>query len=627
MRHLLKIISVIFISFYTATVLSQEEPDLIKAAIIYQVAQNITWPTSPNNNFIITLYGDGAEYNEMYQYLKQIARKSIHNKKTLVQKSKNITDLKNSHLVYISAFDLNEVANISQSIRNTSTLLITDEFSFKANIMINLTEQNEKISFQVNRANILNEGLTINEDLLLIGGSELDIRDIYAQMKEKLYSAEQELKSSQQQIITTQQTLKSLNEQVTQSNNKITLQENNLLATKQNFDDAQHKLRSKNDELNYILTEYELLQENVLTIKKELTLESKKLSAQKDEYKKVLTDFKNRQNDLTALENEINRKNQLLSSQTKSLSQKTEQIIKQQYTITAVSSITFIALIGLLFIFYMVLKYKKITQKLSQSNKYLKSTQKQLVESEKFAALGQLIAGVAHELNTPLSIAITSASSIQDKALGCKEKIDQGELTKKDLVKLIETIETGQGLALRNLQRCANLISSFKKVSTDQSISQRQSILLRDYICEIMQTLAIELKRNNVIWKVEGDNPKIFIDPGFLAQVINNIIMNAINHAFENTSFKEVNLNIIQVNERVKINITDNGSGMNEQTLVHLFEPFYTTKRNQGGTGLGMNIVYNLINQNMRGKITVNSELNKGTDFAITLPLKHEDVT
>jgi two-component system NtrC family sensor kinase len=257
---------------------------------------------------------------------------------------------------------------------------------------------------------------------------------------------------------------------------------------------------------------------------------------------------------------------------------------------------------------------------LERSYQQLKQLQTHLIEQEKFAALGQLIAGVAHELNTPLGIAITSASYIQGKSKELSGKIILDGIKKSELLSFLNQLDKAQELATRNLQRCVDLIASFKQVSTDQTLSQRRNVDVYQYLNEVMSTMAVILKKHCIHWHIEGEHPIIFIDPGFLAQVINNIINNSVLHAFEGIENKTIILSVSQNETWTIIEIIDNGVGMTSETLKHIFDPFFTTKRNNGGTGLGMNIVYNLVIQNMQGKVTVESTENTGTKITLYLP-------
>ncbi len=288
------------------------------------------------------------------------------------------------------------------------------------------------------------------------------------------------------------------------------------------------------------------------------------------------------------------------------------------------------------------IEVKNRTQELEQANKKLQSYshtiekdkielesayekliqfQKELVEQEKFSQLGQLISGVSHEMNTPLGIAITSSSIIKDKMEELITKIECKSLSKQYLSDSLYGINEANGILESNIQRCVTLISAFKKISTDINIKEIRTIKALDYINDIFQTVSVLLKQENIHLTVQGYNSEISIEPSLLAQVITNLVTNSIAHAFINKEEpKKITVIITEQNSWVTIEYKDNGCGMSSDILEHVFEPFYTTKRSSGGTGLGMNIVYNLVRKNMAGNITINSVLGEGTSVFIQLP-------
>jgi len=264
---------------------------------------------------------------------------------------------------------------------------------------------------------------------------------------------------------------------------------------------------------------------------------------------------------------------------------------------------------------------KKDKVELEVAYKELIKFQQELVEKEKFAQLGKLIAGVAHELNTPLGVAITSSSIIHDKLGQLKAKVESASLSKQDFLELIGSIEEANTITDKNIARCTTLVSSFKKISTDVNIEEIRTIKIADYIKDILQTLSVLLKKEKITLSVQGYNSDVSIEPAILAQVITNLVTNSIKHAFSSEEErKKITIIITEQKQWMTIEYKDNGCGMSANVMEHVFEPFYTTKRNQGGTGLGMNIVYNLVKKNLGGNITLNSTVGEGTSIFIQLP-------
>ncbi|MGD1909514.1 MAG: AAA family ATPase [Rivularia sp. (in: cyanobacteria)] len=267
-------------------------------------------------------------------------------------------------------------------------------------------------------------------------------------------------------------------------------------------------------------------------------------------------------------------------------------------------------------------KVAQRTQQLSQTLEDLKATQKQLVESEKMAALGSLVAGVAHEINTPVGTSITAASTLKDETQSFNNALTQGKLKRSSLNNYLEIANETSTLILNNLNRASDLIQSFKQVAVDSSHLEKRNFAIKPYIEEVLSSLAPKFKNTALTFTVEGDN-NIEIDtyPGAIAQIVTNLAMNSLNHAYQPGEKGQIHFQISQQHDEISMEYSDDGCGIPPNNLSKIFEPFFTTARSQGGTGLGLHIVYNLITQKLQGQIDVKSEVNLGTIFIITLPL------
>jgi signal transduction histidine kinase len=259
---------------------------------------------------------------------------------------------------------------------------------------------------------------------------------------------------------------------------------------------------------------------------------------------------------------------------------------------------------------------------LTKTLTYLNNTQEQLVQSEKMASLGRLVAGVAHEINTPLSIAITANSLVLDDTLEIKDKIEGASLSKKRMDQHITISEQSLVMSEGALQRVKHLLTNFKMVAADQIISEQRTINLAEYINDVMSTLSIEMKKKNINYQFIGsDNLEVITLPGVFSQVLTNLVINSIVHGFDERQEGSITIDITaSANQGVEIHYKDDGRGMDAYTLANIFEPFFTTKRGKGSTGLGMNIVYNIVNQQLKGTITVASEQGVGTITTLVLP-------
>ncbi|RRJ84545.1 ATP-binding protein [Aestuariirhabdus litorea] len=254
----------------------------------------------------------------------------------------------------------------------------------------------------------------------------------------------------------------------------------------------------------------------------------------------------------------------------------------------------------------------------------LRITQSSLIQSEKLASLGSLVAGIAHEINTPVGIGVTVASSLGDRLKRIKEATESGALRKSDFEQFIREVDEATVLLNSSLSNAAHLIQDFKQVAADQTSSQRRRFNLLTVVSEVMSTLSPKLKhtRHKVIEQID---PDIVMDsyPGPLGQIITNLVNNALIHAFEGIKQGTIQVTAYRDDEHqaARILFKDSGCGMSEEQLTRIFDPFYTTRMGDGGTGLGMNIVYNITNNILGGTINVTSKLGGGTLFELRLPL------
>ena len=254
----------------------------------------------------------------------------------------------------------------------------------------------------------------------------------------------------------------------------------------------------------------------------------------------------------------------------------------------------------------------------------LKRTQTQLVESEKMAALGGLVAGVAHEINTPIGICVTVASHLRERLLGLREAYARG-MRRSDLEAFIEEGDQAIDLVSGNLRRAADLVRSFKQVAVDQSSEDRRMFDLAIYAKEILISLSPRLKRR--LQPIEVDlqiEEGIQIDsfPGVFAQILTNLVMNSLIHAFDQDSSGKITLCAQRSDKGVCLIIEDNGRGMDEETRTRIFEPFFTTKRGSGGSGLGLHITFNQVTRQLGGSIRCESAPGQGARFVLEFPCR-----
>jgi len=250
----------------------------------------------------------------------------------------------------------------------------------------------------------------------------------------------------------------------------------------------------------------------------------------------------------------------------------------------------------------------------------LKETQQQLVESEKMASLGALVAGVAHEINTPVGISLTGITYFQEMSAQINEQLSHHKLSQKSLTKYLTNAQEISLLVHNNLQRASELVSSFKQIAVDQSSEESRFINLKLYMDEILASLVPITAKTGIKIKVDcpsAINLKIAV--GALSQIISNLIMNSLNHAYNTTPFGCINISFSLKNRLLNIVYSDDGIGIDENDLPKIFDPFFTTNRENGGNGLGLNIVFNIVTTTFHGSIDCKSKRNQGVQFDINL--------
>lgn len=252
----------------------------------------------------------------------------------------------------------------------------------------------------------------------------------------------------------------------------------------------------------------------------------------------------------------------------------------------------------------------------------LQETQQQLIEAEKLAALGSMVAGIAHEINTPLGISVTAASTLDDDTTTLMQAYRNGRFTRPALEAYFQTAEQSSRLILNNLQRAAHLVSSFKQVSADQLQVERRAFNFASYLQEILHSLEPTLKQHKHQIILEGDEQLSLVSyPGALSQVITNLILNSVKHGYPDQLTGNLTFRWCAHADQFKLQYSDDGCGIESHHLHRIFEPFFTTARGRGGTGLGLHIVYNLVTQQLGGRIACESQPGAGATFKLELPV------
>ena len=276
-------------------------------------------------------------------------------------------------------------------------------------------------------------------------------------------------------------------------------------------------------------------------------------------------------------------------------------------------------------IFYRDLEQQvaKRTDELQQILENLKETQKQLIESEKMSSLGKLVAGIAHELNTPLGLSVTLASHLQEKVARLIKSVETKSMKRSQLDSFLSEAQKNCDILLSNSERAAELILSFKEIAVDQSHDVVQAFMPSKRVTEALLSLHHKFKNTQItVETVLPENDQTVSSyPGAVIQIVTNLMMNSYIHAFDDGKKPgKIKLTIEQTKQKTTLIYQDNGKGMSELTAKNIFEPFFTTRRGKGGSGLGMSIVYNLAVHKLLGTIDCQSQIGKGATFTVTLP-------
>lgn len=251
----------------------------------------------------------------------------------------------------------------------------------------------------------------------------------------------------------------------------------------------------------------------------------------------------------------------------------------------------------------------------------LQQTQKEMIHSAKMAALGDLVAGVAHEVNTPIGVSITAASFLVERTKLLRDLYTKGEMKRSDLEKYLAVADESSASILTNLERAAELVQSFKKVAADQTSEEKRVFEMKGYLDQILVSLRPQFKRTP--HKVTVTCPQNLVlnsYPGAVMQILTNLLMNSLIHGFADGRAGEIDILVEEAGDNIVLSYRDSGVGMNKEQRERIYDPFYTTRRGGGGTGLGMNIAYNLITQTLKGAVVLDTAPGTGVFFVITIP-------
>jgi len=270
------------------------------------------------------------------------------------------------------------------------------------------------------------------------------------------------------------------------------------------------------------------------------------------------------------------------------------------------------------------------TQELEDSNDELeqvitnlKMTQNELVEAEKMASLGGLVAGVAHEINTPVGIGLTGITHFLYLTENIIKDYESKNMTQEEFENYLNTSKELATMINLNLGRTAHLVRSFKQIAVDQTSEEKRKFNLKEYIDEVLFSISNVVKKTNLDIEVNcEDDITINSYPGAFSQIISNLILNSIRHGYQTKEEGNIFIEISTNTHTLELKYKDDGKGISQENLPKIFEPFFTTNREKGGTGLGLNVVYNIVTNNLNGTIDCKSKLGEGVLFTMRFPIE-----
>lgn len=676
----------------------------MKAILIYRLTSGIGFPNQDDfKTFQIKFLGeDSLTFTELQ---KITLTNTLKNKTIELDYSKSIDEIGECNVLYVDEINSKFIDKIWKNINQKEILLITENCTDQKYLMLNLfyNKELEKVEFEINKANILIENLTIEPELLLLGGKELDIRELYQETRNSLEETKKVLEETNFEVLVQKQLFE-------KTKQELDIQKKSADSLRNEITNLSEKIKNSEGKLKY-LTDSIKTQQSVLNQKLEqIELQESKIHYQESEITVKESEINNQIQRLDSLIEESNNLLKIIESQKETLGTQEKLIENQQAKLlfSIIMIVVFVIIVIFISVIYKIrtnanknlerkvdertkelkieieerkktekelekhknqleflveersyeviqknkelelinLEQKEfneilISQKLELENtlRKLQETQNQLVQAEKMASLGILTAGIAHEINNPINYISSGLEGLKSIVEQFVELINDLQNKKgKDKLVFIDNLENqkqfeyliiGLKKLTRNIQNGVNRTTEIIKSLNTFSRSDEDILELTDIHKNIDSTLI--LLYNNYKNKVEiikkyNKIPKIYSFSGKLNQVFMNILINAIQAIPEKGKIylKTDLLNNENFNGKltkfVKISITDTGVGIPKENVDKLFQPFFTTKKVGEGTGLGLSIAHGIVEKH-KGRIEIKSEINKGTEFVIYLPI------
>ncbi|RUO19866.1 ATP-binding protein [Aliidiomarina haloalkalitolerans] len=267
-------------------------------------------------------------------------------------------------------------------------------------------------------------------------------------------------------------------------------------------------------------------------------------------------------------------------------------------------------------------KLKQANRELEETIEFLQQARSQVMESEKLASLGALVASISHDVSTPLGVSLTATSYLKEQLDQLQTNVEEGKLTREQFAKFINNAVESEAIVAANLERANEIMDGFKQMAVDQITDSERDVYIDEYVNKIIKALQPKLRKKNVSVAIECPHIVAKFSVGAFAQALTNMLMNSIIHGFKDRNQGVISLKLEQQDNRLVGEYHDNGIGLTSNQLEHLFEPFFTTERSQGGSGLGTHIIYDMITHTLNGHIDVSSTPNQGLLYTFQFPVK-----
>lgn len=610
--------------------------DLV-AVYVYRFIDFTNWPEEQTLEQIQLAYLGNNQ--ELAASLSNLRSRPVRGKRIDVKTVSNPQDAISGHVILVDEANLSSLRTINALIGRNPKLVVSINARDKQLFGINLLQVGQNLEFEVNRHNLIFQGLKVNKDVVLSGGTEIDIAELLkemeldlAQNRERLTDITSQLQNSENRLQAQQNQIRQKQRELDDIQQKYLIQQQETDSVRQQYAQMSESLAKTRDALNNSSAQLEQQQQSFNDKTQELQLLTIEVDEKQQKVDQQEAKILEQTNNLKRLEESLVNTQETLDEQTSTISELDETIGKQSFLLFLMLGLFLSVCVTILVIIRWARQKAQLNERLAETvedldstNKRLVATQEQLVDSEKLAALGGIVAGVAHEINTPIGIAVTSSSLLAEKIKNIKEMMESGAVSRNKANKLLNEMDESTVLLCNNIERAKELVYSFKQVSADQISEGKRKINVANYLNEVCRNLQYLLKKKQHNISITCPDELVMNSfPGALSQVITNLVVNSVEHGFEDIKGGEIDILVVVEGDSIIIDYADNGKGIPIEHHKKIFEPFFTSARAKGNTGLGMHICHNLVYQKMGGTIKCR-EVSQGARFTLQLPREIKD--